>query len=455
LQSGSSLKRLAQPELFALTILALITRFWGIFSPREVVWDEVHYERFAGAYFTGKYYIDVHPPLGKLMMAGVAKLLGIPGAVLAAQQPAPLLRVLPALAGTLLIPLLYLLLRELGSGRRTATLGALFALVDNALLVESRLIFPDMILLFFGVLAVYAYAVARRMNGAARAWWIAGAAAAAGIAVSIKWTGLSALGLIGVVWLLETWRDRRRGWRRPAVELALLIVIPVAIYAGAFAAHFALLPHGKAGEPRPFVQNFFSLNREMQQINEGWATDTHPGASKWYTWPIAKHSIGYWSQIDAGAGTERWIVLFPNPAVWWGVLIGAAFVIIALVRGAASLAPRRRVLAVLGAGYVVNFVPFAFIARPMFLYHYLFALVYSLLFAMVGIGALAGWDGADESFWRFPGAMSRRLYLGVAGAVTLLFVYLMPISCGWTITSQGMVHRRWILERHTGASRDP
>ena len=415
-----------------------------------MVWDEVHYERFAGAYFTGQYYVDVHPPLGKLMMAGAAKLLGIPGLVLATEQPAPLLRVLPALAGTLLIPLLYLLLRELGSGRRTATLGALFALADNALLVESRLIFPDMILLFFGVLALYAYAVARRKAGSARMVWIAGAAAAAGIAVSIKWTGLSALGLIGVVWLLEAWRDRRSGWRRPVTELAMLVAIPVAIYAGSFAVHFALLPHGRVGEARPFVQDFFSLNREMQAINAGWATSTHPGASPWYTWPIAKHSLGYWSQIDAVAGTERWIVLFANPAVWWSVLFGAAGVIVALARGARSLVTKRQVLAVLGAGYVVNFLPFAFIERPMFLYHYLFALVYSLLFATVGIGALAGWDGDDDAFWQFPSATSRRLFVAVAGAATLLFVYLMPISCGWTISAEGMLHRRWILERHTG-----
>ena len=72
-----------------------------------------------------------------------------------------------ALAGSLLIPLVYLLLRELGSGRRTATLGALLLLlVDNALLVESRFMLPDVILLFFGMLAVLAYAFARRATGA-------------------------------------------------------------------------------------------------------------------------------------------------------------------------------------------------------------------------------------------------------------------------------------------------
>src|ERR1022692_4082525 len=96
-----------RPELVVLTALALITRCWGLFDPRAVVWDEIHFERFAGAYFTGAYYGAVPPPLGKLLLAGAARLLGISGAALAAHAPAPELRVLPALAGALIIPVVY------------------------------------------------------------------------------------------------------------------------------------------------------------------------------------------------------------------------------------------------------------------------------------------------------------------------------------------------------------
>jgi dolichyl-phosphate-mannose-protein mannosyltransferase len=465
--------RRLQPELFALTLLALITRFWGLFSPRAVVWDEIHYERFAGAYFTGNRYIDVHPPLGKLMMAGAAKLLGISGATLANADPAPLLRVLPAFAGALIIPLVYLLLRELGSGRRTAAFAALLLLVDNAMLVESRLILPDIILLFFGMLAVYAYAVARRADGSARWVWIATAAIAGGAAVSIKWTGLTALALIGSVWALESLRDYRGEWRRLAGEASILAAIPIAIYLATFAVHFALLPHGRANDPimsdetrvllrdhpinlpaenESFGRSFVDLNRRMQTINMAWATDQHPAASKWYTWPIAKHAIGYWNERDAEAGTERWVILFANPVVWWGALIGAMATIVALVRRASSLESKRAVLLVLGVGYLGNFLPFAFIQRPMFLYHYFFALVYSVLFAAVGVGALAGWDGDDETFWSFPNAMSRRLYVGVAAGAAILFLYLIPFTYGWPLGEAGVLHRRWILERHVGVS---
>ena len=131
------------PELSILTALALLTRCWGLFHPRAVVWDEVHFERFAGSYFSGRYYVDVHPPAAKLLLAGAARLLGVSGAALAANEPTPSLRLLPAIAGVLIIPVVYLILCELTASRRVATLGAALLLMDNALLVESRLILTD------------------------------------------------------------------------------------------------------------------------------------------------------------------------------------------------------------------------------------------------------------------------------------------------------------------------
>jgi dolichyl-phosphate-mannose-protein mannosyltransferase len=461
------------PELLVLTALAFLTRFWGLLSPREIVWDEVHYERFAGAYFTGNYYIDVHPPLGKLLFAAAAKVLGVSGAALANNEPAPLLRVIPALCGALIIPLVYLLLRELGAGRRSATFGAALLLVDNALLVESRFIFPDVPLLFFGLLAVFLFARSRAAAGSRRSWLISGAAAAAGVAFSIKWTGLSALGLIGLVWVIESLRSHAGG-RRLVFEGALLALIPATIYVSAFAVHFALLPRAGpgdlwmsdafrstlVGEPgydpsahESFTSSFLELNQQMGAINGEWGNTEHAAASKWYTWPIARHSIGYYTVRNAERGSERWIVLFANPIVWWGVIFGALAVIVGWVRRAPQLIGRGEVLAALGVGYLANFLPFAFIQRPMFLYHYFFALAYSVLFVSIGVGALAGWD--EESFPIFSARTGpSRLFVAILGSAALLFLYLAPLSYGAELSDAAIRHRRWILERHIGVSTD-
>lgn len=431
------------PELLVLTALSFVTRFWGLFDPRVVVWDEVHFERFAAAYLSGSYYVDVHPPVAKMLLAGAARLLGVTAEALSANESAPAMRLLPALAGALIIPVVYLILRELGVGRRVATLGAALLMVDNALLVESRFILTDSLLILFGMTAVLLYVAARRRSGPSRWTCLAASAVAAGLAAGTKWTGLSALGLILLTWGVDSFRHRRSASVLVREGLVLL-ALPAAVYAGAFALHFALLR-----QSAPFMQSFVGLHRTMMAVNIGWATDSNAGASPWYTWPIAKHSIGFWSAPGSDGTSERWIVLLANPVVWWGTLCGIAAVTLAWVRRRTALARPGAVLLFLEVGYLLNFVPFAFIRRPMYLYHYFFALIFSLMFAAVGVGALAGWTDDEEAPpWRFASRRSAALYAVIIGLAASMFLYLAPMSYGWPLSPQAVLHRRWVVERH-------
>jgi dolichyl-phosphate-mannose-protein mannosyltransferase len=148
-------------ELLGLTIAAFATRCWRIGQSNAAVFDEVFSDTFAGHYLTGAWYYDVHPPLARLLTAAVARLAGMSGADLLAGKSEVALRIVPALLGALLVPLGYVLLRELVSSRRVAGLGALFVLEDNALLVESRLDLPEPFLLFFEISALTAFVASR------------------------------------------------------------------------------------------------------------------------------------------------------------------------------------------------------------------------------------------------------------------------------------------------------
>ncbi|KAJ2642109.1 Dolichyl-phosphate-mannose--protein mannosyltransferase 1, partial [Coemansia sp. RSA 1285] len=62
--------------LLAISVVAVVVRCYGLSTPGSVVFDEVHFGKFAGKYINGTYFYDLHPPLAKMMFAVAGKLAG-------------------------------------------------------------------------------------------------------------------------------------------------------------------------------------------------------------------------------------------------------------------------------------------------------------------------------------------------------------------------------------------
>lgn len=457
-------------ELAVLTVLAAITRFSFLFNPRAVVFDELYFREFALHYKAGTYYFDIHPPLGKLLYAAWGGITGIDATALDKADPAIALRLLPALAGTALIIVVYLFLRQLSGSRRVATLGAGLLLLDNALLVESRFIVMDSMLLLFGISAITVALVARQRTGRSYWWLFAASAVLAGLSVSVKLTGLSALGMIGLLWIADTARNREalrepKAWVPVVGQAALLTVVPFLIYMSTFAIHFALLTKSGPGDafmPQQFqatlqgnpnynpnaelsfFDKFADLNRAAHQAELGLAKVTHPSSSSWTTWPISKRSV-YFYTAAADNGKARYIYVFGNPVVWWGTILGALVVGVGWIARRQRFRPYRWPLLFLGVGWMANYLPFAFIERPMFLYHYFFALIFSLSFVVVGLSVLTGWIREEPGKpFTFPSRASAIGYWALLGAALLSFLYFAPLTYGMPLTPEGLESRMWL-----------
>jgi dolichyl-phosphate-mannose-protein mannosyltransferase len=454
------------PEIIALFSLALLTRFWSLFTPNAVVFDEVYFKAFAGNYLTGQYFFDIHPPLGKLILAGWATLMHLnPATLISPTEPSVMMRIVPAFAGALLIPLFYIFLRQLGGSRRIATLGAGLLLLDNALLVESRFILTDSLLILFGLGAATAFLAARKHTGRARLLLITLAALLAGTCLSTKWTGLAALGLIGLVWLADHIRRWKHfSWRSRFAEALILIVLPLGVYMSVFAVHFALLTKSGPGDafmtPRfqatlsgnanynpqarlGFLEKFAELNLAMMQSEESLKTATHPYSSKWNTWPLMARSVYYWQGDAQPDGRQGNIYLLGNPVVWWGILLVLLGGVLASSHGLSRLRKYRFALGFLGLGYVLNFLPFIGIGRVMFLYHYLFALIYSLAFAVIMLGVLEDWT-KDSPAWKFSTPRSRNIYISIFALALAGFAYFAPLTYGIPLTPAGLEQHMWL-----------
>lgn len=435
----------------ALSAAALFTRFWRLFTPNSVVWDEIYTEKFAGHYLAGTHYFDVHPPLGRLMYAAVARLLGISADTLLAGQPAVSMRVLPAVAGALVVSLVYVICRQLAIARRVAALAAFAVLCDNALLVDSRFMLLESLLMAFGLGSISLYLAARASSGRARIALISGCAFLAGCALSVKWTGASALGVVLAAWLYGT-LARRVPLGRAATEAVLLAALPAAVYIASWGVHFRLLTRaglGEAvmssqfratlvGEPGYDPAVHMSLVAKIADVHRAIGAGNHalehvvnPGSSPWYTWPIMKHPIAMW-QDDTHPVTK--IILLGNPIVWWGSGIGALACCLLLAWRKERLGAHAFASALLGGAFLLNYVPFMGIRRVMYIYHYLFALVFLVAFAAIAVGQLAGWNDDDGMFWRFPTRASARLYWAVAAMLLAGFLYFSPFTYGWRLS---------------------
>ncbi len=433
---------------------ALITRFWNLGYPNETVFDETYFRVFTSNYLSGSHFFDIHPPFGKLLLAGWASILGYTSSQMDTTA-ATALRVLPALAGSAIVPVFYLLLRSLNIRRLWAATGASLLLFDGALLVQSRLTLLDSMLILFGLAGLALFAYSRRI-APNKAWVImAGTGLLMGMGSSIKWTCLAMLGTVWLFHLSDYVRRRiQLSLKSAALSVLTLAILPATIYVCSFLVHFSVLTNtgdGDAFMPTQFQatlngspyfqpdakvsfwQKFYWANKEMYDANRRQFTQ-HPYQSTWYSWPAMWRPISYWFGSFADGRNGR-IYLFGNPVVWWGSSL-AVLAVLALMALRWRKWPPKRLhfgLVLLLVAYAVNYLPFSQITRPMFLYHYLFAMALAVALGMLALEAA-------------PMNARRRTMVAttIIGIAAASFLFFSPLMYGGELTEAQYHLRLWL-----------
>lgn len=419
-----------------LLALGLATHFWFIARPAEVVFDEVHFGKFVSAYFTGAYYFDIHPPLGKLLIALAARVGGFtPGFDFNANGepygdvPYVALRFLPNLAGAL-IPLAgFWLARELKFSRRAALAAGLLLGLDNAILAQTHYILIDGFMLLFGILGLAAFLRARERGYAWR--WLLLGGTLLGAAVSVKWIALPFL--MGAFVLAAADLARRFSTGLTVRAAVCLGVLPFLWYAFFFIPHFALLPQPGFGDSymppgfrdENFATKFLILNRVMYTANAA-NLQSHPWSSRPETWPLMLRPVSFWRKSAGGVTAE--INSIGNPAVWWGTTIAGFLALLFWLPERER--HRRWLLMLLWFGSILPFFP---VRRTLFMYHYLPALVFAILIAV-------GWLAEPSPYQRYKAIALH----GMLALAVILFLYFMPFSYGLYLADADRASRFWI-----------
>lgn len=408
--------------MFVIFCISLGVRVVDLDAINQVVFDEVHFGKFISSYCcTHQRFFDIHPPVGKLFIAGGAYVARYNGQFsfdhigqLYTNVPITALRIVPALVGSLLSIIVMVLLRQAGTSYAIAILGGFAIALENALIVEARFILTDSILLaaLFGCIA-FAIAALQTKHVAYSWYFSCIAGILAGVAVGTKFTGALAIALGFCMFLFRAIRGGHKEAIAWTGKIILFVVSALLVYLISWMLHFSLLTLPGSGDvwgvtTGSYWQDLLHVHQQMLSANYNLSA-THPYGSAWWTWPFMARSVFYWQ------GNDSFIYFLGNPVVWWGSIV-------LFICGVVYFLPKtNRVPWVFLIGYVVSFVPLMRVPRVLFLYHYLTPLLFSLLFGMCVLDQL-------PHRWK-PRSMLCSLILMIAG-----FLFISPLTYGFQVS---------------------
>ena len=415
----------------------------------SLYFDEVYFARSAYEYTHGLNAFEwSHPPIAKLIMSIPVLLFGY--------SPFTV-RLMGNIAGILLIPAMYILCKKLFKNRKYALLGAIIMMFDNFHFADTRIALSDSFQILFILLSVIFMVNYFNLNKKdpfkKKAINLLLSGLFIGLSIGVKWNALYvALGLaivffrhllksyhvnvikylknikidtyvylftsvlilpvviyymfflifnqttaktmliiylvIGIGYLLFRFinflRKDKYLFKLFIVCVISFIIIPIVVYL----LSYILFPNLSYYDGT--LGGVFETNKMMYEYHANLEA-THPFASKWYEWPIMYKPVWLYSN-NLINGMRETIVDIGNPLVWWFGIPGFIYLVISAIKK--NDLSRFILIFILS-----SFLPYIFIGRIMFIYHYFI----TLPFVMLGIVSFIKWITekmkSDKAYW--------------------------------------------------------
>jgi len=346
----------------------------GLTHLESMYFDEIYHVRTAVEHINNfNPYEATHPPLGKEIIAASILIFG--------ESPFGW-RLLGALLGVLMLPVIYILIKGMFGKPVVAVCATLLFGFDFMRYVQTRIATIDTFVVFFILLAfffMYRY-ITTDVDAPFRKSLLPLALSGLffGLGFAVKWVGFYAgagLLVIYIIRLCMLWGHYRAagmvGFGVYLIKTLLFsflffIVIPVLIY------YISYIPYGtargmEAGIGILWNPDFFKLVWSNQEYMLTYhskivVSATHPFSSFWWQWILNIRPIlyvyGVSGELRATFGA------FGNPVVWWG---GVLAMIMMAVR---IFAYRDGKALFILIGYLAQLLPWIAVTRIVFIYHY-------------------------------------------------------------------------------------
>ena len=387
----------------------------------SMYFDEIYHGRTAYEFLNGlPTYENTHPPLGKIFIS-----LGI---AIFGMNPFGW-RIIGTLFGIAMLPFLYLFGKKMTNSTPTAALTCFLFAFDFMHFTQTRLATIDVYITFFVIAMyyfMYSYCSMSFYDTPLYKTFIplGLCGICMGLGIASKWTGMYAgcgLALLFFAHLLRRYREYLYAKAHPGKSthgighqqivknfagytiktidfcLTFFILIPAVIY---LLSYLPFVDNSHPGLWDRMLANQSSMFNYHSGLNA-----THPYSSSWYEWPTMVRPIWYYSGYLTDTVKEG-ISAFGNPLVWWIGIPAFIYILYLLVRNNAflcSLTGHKKTenstntvitlshreyaaAAFLAVGYLAQYLPWFFVTRITFIYHYfpsvpfvVLMIVYSLM----------------------------------------------------------------------------
>lgn len=425
----------------------------------SMYFDEIYHGRTAYEFLHGlTSYENTHPPLGKILISLGISIFGM--------NPFGW-RIIGTLLGIAMVPVLYLFAKRIWQSIPLAALAALLFAFDFMHFAQTRIATIDVYVVFFVILMyyfMYQYAALSFYDTSLKKTLLplGTCGICMGLGIASKWTGIYAgagLALIFFSVLYRRYREYLYAKKTPSGStcgiphayilesffpcarrtvcfcLVFFVAIPAAIY---LLSYLPFRDYSGSGLLARMLRNQTTMFSYHSSLNA-----THDFSSPWYEWPVISRPIWFYSHVvtkTATGGLREGISSFGNPAVWWPGIPAALYMVYLWAK------KKDRTAAFLLTGYLAQYLPWFFVTRITFIYHY-FPSVAFVVFMIVH--SMAQWQDSLDKTPSGRSGMGKKpsFYMAVflyGFIVFCLFLLFYPVLSGQPVDASYVAgYLRW------------
>ena len=412
------------PELFDEQDMFTGRRSWR----NGTYFDEIYHARTAYEMIHHLYcYENTHPPLGKIFIAIGVLMFGM--------NPFGW-RFMGTLFGVLMLPIFYIFAKKFFKETWISFIATVLFAFDFMHFAQTRIATIDVFVTLFIILAyffMFWYTRKSFYDTSLRSTFIplGLCGIAMGFSWACKWTGIYASAGLCIIFFL-TMAQRFREYiyaskhpngttqgisHRYIMEnfypkffktigfcCIFFLLVPAVIYT------LSYIPMSD-GTDRGLLQRMLANQQTMFSYHSN-LESTHPYSSMWYEWPIMKRPIWFYSGTISETLKEG-ISSFGNPLVWWAGI--PAFIMVLYF----AVFEKDRKAGFLSLAYLSQYLPWVFIGRVVFIYHYFPSVPFVTLMLGYCMQKITGWK-----------PKLKPVFFVYAGAAIVLFIMFYPVLTG-------------------------